>query len=263
MAQPAFDREGYGIFVRCCGLAPDSSTGEFVTSIEALDAILLQQIQDKQEDFFPNPYGGAIYRPDVSEALGAARALVSGLGEKGVPAAIGIAWGRFRRTVNVHAWNAAALPLNEAARLAFCTEAVGRVFVSPHVRKVVGSRVQFSEEGACHGKDKDYPYYASKAASYEQRLSAPLVPTEVDPCAKNVVLWDIVKYSTKDPDEQAVLSHDLALNATIALDLFRAMRGDYSPAGDGGFAAFDTGLQAIEFAKTIQRRTAVQNRTGL
>jgi hypothetical protein len=77
MPQPDLHREGYAIFVRCCGLSAETPTDEFVATIETLDRIFSEQIGNKTEDFFPNPYGGAIYRGEISTALEAARALVS------------------------------------------------------------------------------------------------------------------------------------------------------------------------------------------
>jgi hypothetical protein len=140
MQQPVLNREGYAIFVRCCDLSAATSLGQFVATIEILDRILFEQIGEKKEDFFPNSYGGAIYCGHVDQALAAARVLLSGLGASGISAAIGVAWGRFRRTTNVHEWNAAALPLNVAARLAFADAAIGSVLVSPHVRNKAGAR---------------------------------------------------------------------------------------------------------------------------
>ncbi len=266
MQQPDLNREGYAIFVRCCDLSVETSAGEFVATIEALDRILFGQIGENNEDFFPNPYGGAIHRRSIDQTLAAARALVGGLGTSGISAAIGIAWGRFRRTTNVHEWNAAALPLNVAARLAFCKVAVGRVFVNPHVRTNAGARTRFSGELTCDVKGQPYQYHAVESADYTQNLGAPLVPALPETFDRNIVLWDIVKYSTKDPEDQADLSHSLALCATNALHLFGAARADYSPAGDGGFAVFDSGDKALEFSKHLGKCATSRDiaiRTGI
>jgi WD40 repeat protein len=266
MPQPELHREGYGIFVRCCGLSASSSTGEFVATMETLDQIFFEQIGKKTADFFPNPYGGAIYCGHVEQALKAVRALVSGLGTSGISAAIGVAWGRFQRTTNVHEWNAAALPLNEAARLAFSDGAVGRVLVSPHVRNNAGARAEFSDERVCEVKGKPYRYHAIESVGYQQLIAGPLAPGTPRSYEKNVVLWDIVKYSTKELDDQADLSGTLALSAATTLHIFAASQQAYSPAGDGGFAVFDTGLQAMAFAKELGNYAASKDiiiRTGI
>lgn len=130
--QPDLNREGYAIFVRCCDLSADTPVGQFAATIEELDRILSDRIGEHNENFFPSPQGGAIYCPDIGNALEAARALVDRLGKSGISAGVGIARGRFQRTVNVQDWNAAALPLNEAARLAFCGAAKEHVLVTPH-----------------------------------------------------------------------------------------------------------------------------------
>jgi hypothetical protein len=131
MQQPELNREGYAIFVRCWDLSAATSTSKFVATIETLDDILFDQIDKNDWDFFPNPYGGAIFRTHVDEALAAACALVRGLGASGISAAIGMSWGRFQRTTNVHDWNAAARPLNEA----------------PASRKLLRTRVRCEREG--------------------------------------------------------------------------------------------------------------------
>lgn len=253
MQQLDLNREGYAIFVRCCDLTAASSACEIVATIETLDRILYDQIDKKNGDVFPNPYGGAIFRDDVDEVLSSVRALVSGLAAAGILAAIGVSWGRFQRTTNVHDWNAAALPLNEAARLAFCKSAVGRVLVSPHVKDKAGTRAQFGPELICDVKGKEYSYNAIEPADYRQSLANPLPPAAPEICERNIVLWDIVKYSTKDPRDQADLSHSLALSATTALHIFGAEKKAYGPAGDGGFAVFDSGIRAFEFAKWLRK----------
>jgi hypothetical protein len=252
--QPDLHREGYGIFVRCCDLSSKTSAGEFVSVIDTLDGILSGEIGENKEDFFPSPYGGAIYRGRIDEALKAARALVDGLSAGGISAAIGIAWGLFQRTVNVQDWNAAALPLNQAARLAFCDKAVGRVLVTPHVRQNAAARVEFSEQRDCVVKGAPYPHHAIESPDFQQRLAV-RIPAPGTPRTRetNLVLWDVVKYSAKSPDEQADLSQSLAQIATTALETFNARQEDYSPTGDGGFALFDTGIQAIAFAKRLGR----------
>jgi hypothetical protein len=265
--QPDLHREGYGIFVRCGDLSSETPVGEFVATIETLDRILSGQIGEKKEDLFPSPYGGAIYRRQIDEALDAARALARDLGASGISATIGMAWGRFQRTVNVQDWNAAALPLNQAARLAFCDAAIGRVLVTPHVRQTAGTRVEFSVERDCVVKGARYPYHAIESPDYKQHLT-PRTQTigTAQTHETNIVLWDVVKYSTKDSDEQAELSHSLALITTTVLDTFNAGHKDYSPTGDGGFAIFDTGLKAILFAKELRRRAASKGitiRTGI
>lgn len=69
MQQPDRNTEGYAIFVRCCDLSVETSASEFVATIEALDRILFGQIGENNEDFFPNPYGGAIHR-SIDQTLG-------------------------------------------------------------------------------------------------------------------------------------------------------------------------------------------------
>ena len=266
LMQPALHREGYAIFVRCCDLSSETPVSEFVSIIDILDGILSRQIE-RNEDLFPNPNGGGIYlRDDIDKALDAARELVGGLGASGISAGIGIAWGRFQRTVNVQDWNSAALPLNQAARLAFCKDAVGCVLVTPHVRQTAGARIKFSEERDCEVKSAHYPNHAVESPDYKQsrtlRTKSPGIPATRE---TNIVLWDIVKYSAKDIDQQADLSHSLALSATTALHKFNAGE-DYSPTGDGGFALFDTGLKAIAFAKELGRYAAFNGitvRTGI
>jgi len=250
MPQPDLHREGYAIFVRCCSLR-QSTSGELVATIRTLDRILSDQIRKKDSDFFPNPYGGAIYCQNVAQALNAARDLIRELGSFGISAAIGVAWGRFQRTNNVRVWNAASIALNEAARLAFCPAAVGRVFVSPHFRNNAANLVVFGKEKACTVKDKPYRYHEIVSPDYQQQLTFPLVSATPHTEEMNIVLWDIVKYSTKEPDEQAALSNSLALSATTLLHTFGAKVKDYSPAGDGGFAVFTTGLQALTFAREL------------
>ena len=263
--QPDLHREGYGIFVRCCDLSSKVPVGEFVSTIETLDGILFGQI-DRKEDFFPSPYGGAIYRRQISEALDSARALASGLSASGISAAIGVAWGRFERTVNVQDWNAAARPLNLAARLAFCDAAVGHVLVTPHVRQIANTRVEFSDERDCVVKGARFSYHLIESPDLKQCPVGSQNPETPETCETTIVLWDVVKYSTKDSDEQARLSQTLALNATTALHKFNVRHEDHSPTGDGGFALFDTGLKAIAFAKELGTYAAawgITIRTGI
>ena len=263
--QADLHREGYGIFVRCCDLSPKTPVGEFVSTIEALDCILLGHI-GRKESFFPSPYGGAIYCRQIGEALDAARAVASGLGASGISFAIGMAWGRFERTVNVQDWNAAARPLNHAARLAFCDAAIGHVLVTPHVRQTANSRVDFSDERDCTVKGAHYSYHAIESPDYEQHPARSHDSSTPEIRETNIILWDIVKYSTKDADEQAELSQSLALIATTALHKFNARQDDYSPTGDGGFALFDTGLKAIAFARelgTYATSRGITIRTGI
>jgi len=266
MPQPDLIREGYAVFVRCGDLSAVTPIGEFVATIKTLDGILFDQIGKKADGFFPNPYGGAIFCNHVGEALSAACALVTGLAASGISAGIGVSWGRFHRTTNVHEWNAAALPLNVAARLAFCKAAAGRVLVSPHVRDKAGKRAEFGPEVTCIIKGGNYPYYAIESADYRQGVAGHLIPATPKIYERNIVLWDIVKYSTKDPDDQAALSHSLAISATTALHIFGAKKEAYSPAGDGGFAVFDSGMRAFEFAKWLGKDAKSRDitiRTGI
>ena len=270
--QPALHREGYAIFVRCCGLTSETPVGEFAAGIEALDGILLGQVSEAREDFFPSPFGGAIYRSQIDDALAAARALARDLGAAGIVAGIGVAWGRFQRTVNVQEWNASALPLNQAARLAFCDSAPGRVLVTPHVRCTAGARLAFSDERDCVVKGTHYAYHAIESPGYSSpACTDPLSPRTVSPAAakvleRNIVLWDVVKYSTRDSDEQAELAQSIAQIAATTLHTQGALEAGYSPTGDGGFALFDTGLQAIDFAKKLGRYAVSRGvviRTGI
>ena len=115
-------------------------------------------------------------------------------------------------------------------------------------------------------KGKPYRYHAIESAGYQQLIAGPLAHSTPRIYEKNVVLWDIVKYSTKELDDQADLSGALALSAATTLHLFAARQRDYSPAGDGGFAAFDTGLQAMAFAKELGNYAASKHitiRTGI
>ncbi len=259
--QPDLHREGYGIFVRCCDLSPRTPVAEFAFIIEQLDSII------GNEDFFPSPYGGAIYRRQIDEALAAARALTSGLGPFGISAAIGIAWGRFQRTVNVRDWNAAALPVNQAARLAFCDAAKGRVLLTPKVREAAGAKIDCSGKGECVVKGARYEYHSIESPGYalnnKRRPDSSGAPPSYEP---NIALWDIVKYSTKDPDEQAELSERLAQMTTTVLQTLNVKQADYSPTGDGGFALFETGLRAIAFARQLGSYVAsmgITIRTGI
>jgi hypothetical protein len=208
-------------------------------------------------DFCPNPYGGGVYREKLEQALEIACDLIGTLASAGISAAVGIDRGRFQRTANISAWNVSAVALNTAARLAFAEEAVGRVFVTPRVRQNAGHRVAFSDEEVCHVKGKPYHYHAVDSPAYQQgELQAaqnafPQTSPRVPPHDRKVVLWDIVKYSTKEPDQQAALAQKLAEIAETALHTFNADRRRYSPTGDGGFAVFAKGLPAMEFARHL------------
>jgi len=263
--QPDLQREGYGIFVRCCDLTSETPVAEFVSTIETVDAILEQM--GGNEDSFPSPYGVAIYRPQIDQALDAARAVAGGLAASGISAGIGVAWGRFQRTVNVQDWNTAAHPMNQAARLAFCDAAQGHVLVTPHVRDNAGARVKFSDQRDCEVKGTRYLFHAIESPGYVQTLAArSQAPGTPETCVTNIVLWDIVKYSTEDSDEQAELSHALAVATETVLQTFNAGKENYSPTGDGGFATFDTGLKAIAFAKRLGTYAASKGitiRTGI
>jgi hypothetical protein len=61
----------------------------------------------------------------------------------------------------------------------------------------------------------------------------------------------VVRYSAKPSDEQASLSGKLARIADTVLHICNVSPKDYSPTGDGGFAIFDTGLQALPFAERL------------
>jgi hypothetical protein len=248
----------------------ETPVGEFYSTIETLDRILRGQI-DRREDFFPSPCGGAIYLRRIDKALDAAQALAKGLSTSGISAAIGMAWGRFQRTVNVQDWNAAAVPLNQAARLAFCDAAQGHVLATPHVRQTAGARVKFSDERDCVVKGNHYSYHAIESPGYKpsnrRRPARSQTPGTSETAREtNIILWDVEKYSTKDSDEQAGLSHSLALIATTAFHKFGIRQEDYSPTGDGGFALFDSGLKAIAFAQELGRYATSRGitiRTGI
>lgn len=262
--QPDLNRDGFAVFVRCFDLTADTPAGKFVAIIDTLDDLLFRQIGGNKDDFFPNPYGGAIYLAGIGETLDASRALAAGLSAAGISAGIGVAFGRFQRTVNVQDWNAAALPLNQAARLAFSKDAVGRILVTPHVREVAKDRISCSGESVCEVKGAPYRYHAVDLPDRAAPAAALPNPAAARTALKNIVLWDVVKYSTKDPDEQAELSHSLALIADTALHKFNRNPQDYSPTGDGGFALFETGLQAMAFAKELGRASKkIVIRTGI
>ena len=261
---PDRNREGFGVFVRCFDLTAETPVGKFVSAIETLDDLLFRQIDGNKDDFFPNPYGGAIYLAGIEETLDAVRALAAGLGAAGVSAGIGVAWGRFERIFNVQDWNSAALPLNLAARLAFSKDAVGRILVTPHFRKLAGDRIECSGDGVCEVKGASYRYHAIESPARAAPAAAIPNSATAGTAVKNIVLWDIVKYSAKDPDDQAELSHSLALIADTALHKFNRNPEDYSPTGDGGFALFETGLQAMAFAKELGKASKkIVIRTGI
>jgi hypothetical protein len=261
---PDRNREGFGVFVRCFDLTANTPIAKFVSAIEALDDLLFRQIDGNKNDFFPNPYGGAIYLAGIEETLDAVRALAAGLSAAGISAGIGVASGRFQRIFNVQDWNAAALPLNQAARLGFWEEAAGRILVTPHFRELAGDRIECRSEGVCEVKGVNHPYHAIESAERGALAAAVPNPATAGTAVKNIVLWDIVKYSAKDPDELAELSHSLALIADTALHKFNRNPQDYSPTGDGGFALFETGLQAMAFAKELGKASKkIVIRTGI
>ena len=55
MQQPDLNREGYAIFVRCCDLNVETSAGEFVATIEALDRIFSSKSARITKTFSPTP----------------------------------------------------------------------------------------------------------------------------------------------------------------------------------------------------------------
>ena len=259
--QPVAYRKGFALFVRCCELSSKTSLDEYLFVINTLDGILLALIGGRKEDFFPHPNGGAIYLSEVGDALEAARALAGGLGAAGISAGLGMAWGDFRRTLSVQDWNAAARPLNEAARLAYwaCRDKdAGHVLATPHVGDLARSLAEFGKQDACEVKGSRYCFQPVRSAEYRLLVAARgSVPAPAESSRDSIiVLWDIKKYSAERPDAQARLSTVLAELATTALDMYGVPAENFSPTGDGGFALFGKDYQAIQFARQLGRYAA-------
>ena len=261
---PAESRDGYAVFVKCIGLDTTTPPDEFAATVNALDAILHKHIRQEDGDFFPNPFGGAIYCKEVFPALEAAGNLIQGLAKVGIPAAIGIAWGGFRRAFNVGAWNAASSALNKAARLAFSDAALGRVLVAPKVVEVAGDRVHFGPEREVEVKGSSYRYCPVESPEFTQSLAAKQAAESVPTQEAYIVLWDIVKYSKEHPDEQVQLEHKLAEQVTLSLQVHGLTGASYSPTGDGGFAVIPDRNQTFEFAKFLLKHSpSIPIRVGI
>ena len=56
MPQPELHREGYAVFVQCCGFSAEMDLDDLVATVATLDGVLQEQIGQKSEDFFPNPF---------------------------------------------------------------------------------------------------------------------------------------------------------------------------------------------------------------
>src|SRR5262249_2547310 len=112
---PPFARRGYALFVKLWGLKADTQVGEAVARMDALDHALIQA--GGQGNWFASPYGGAIFVERIEPAIEAARTLIAKMTRAGNEISIGVSWGRFERVYNVSQWNAAATPINLAARM--------------------------------------------------------------------------------------------------------------------------------------------------
>ena len=261
--RPPLRREGYALFVRLCDVSAATPADEYADWIEALDSEFWREIHGDELNFFPNPNGGAIYLGDVAEALPAASRIVRLFNTKGVNVGAGVAWGSFDRITGVETWNASAVPLNVAARLAFSNGAPQHVLITPKVKEDAVSAARHHEnrcgpEESCNVKGKDYPYHKYGSGEAIQGWSS-VEPSNAKVRSATIVLCDIIGYSKKEPREQTQLAAKVADCVSAALNAVGAAENLYNAAGDGGYVVFDqSGGSSVDrtllFAEDLRQR---------
>src|SRR5207249_1215731 len=126
-------RQGYAVFVKLWSLTERKSARSCKAVFELLDEILLGLVDNRKDDWFPSPFGGAVFLDRFTQALNAAQTLICQMSKSRIKIAVAITCGRFERVENVNRWNATAAPLNLGARMTNLSEAQGKTLADKYV----------------------------------------------------------------------------------------------------------------------------------
>jgi hypothetical protein len=236
---PAASRRAYVLFVKLGSLDSSTSADRVQALFDSLDINLRSLAQDQEQDWFPNPYGGAIAVPTVDDAIRDAEDLISTLTADGIPVSIAIGRGRLDRVLNVNRWNVTALAMNMVARLAFLDEAQGNVVVDPVVRDdAVASRDTFrdifgpKERGKVKRSQLEYHRITAPQFSQTQNLHFQYDPPPETSETADIICFDIERYSESTPDQQNVLVDGLSSVFEDVLSRRNCQPDGFGPAGD-------------------------------
>jgi len=261
--RPVLHQQGFAVFSKLWNFTEDSSAEEAYYLFSSLDTILLAFVEKDETKWFPSPYGGAIITQDVNTALYCAEKLSRELTKKKIQVSIAIAKGYFSRVDNVNRWNVSSLSLNIAARMTALESSRGRVFVSPEVKTDIeacrGSmRGSFGEQEKGVVKNTEFSYFQIIHKKFiQQNNLIPPIPERTSKNALpikncNIVMFDIVKYSNRKPEDQIIAVTNLSKAIELALATVNLSPIQFEPAGDGGYIISDLLLPSLCFAKLLQ-----------
>lgn len=257
-AHPPLWRFCYVLFARIWNLNSDSAADEAYIFLNSLDEILRSKLEDPEESWLPNPYGAVAVFANVEACVESIEPLMAAL----PLLSIGIAWGELERTHSINTWSAAAVPINEAARLASIKSVQGHVAVTKKVREdlwrsKIRYRDLFGAEQTATIKEAEFRYYLlSKLGPEGQKRSrsGPVIRLDsMRSLPANIVSCDIEKYSRKPTHEQAKISNILFRLVEQSLFAVGGLNAHWTPAGDGGQVIFreSSAPQAWNFARSL------------
>lgn len=265
----------YVVFCRICGIK-DMTADELGAAMQALADVCAAPGDSAVHSVHSSVYGRLLCLRDVVPALQVAESVLDRAAEKGVKLAVGVSMGRLEPFLDFGAGNVVGPAINLAARLAAMDEAESKIVLLPDVHGQATQTADYPVTAFARPQDGRV-----KRTTFQYHLLLHRSPKlgnlpdvgEHRTMGADAVVYDIVRFSEKPPDEQwAVVTE---LNEAVR-DVLHGFDGQklanqrtlwHSPAGDGGVLVFggSGGDTAWVFARELAShcRGKVEIRLGV
>lgn len=244
------------VFCRICGIE-EMAADQLGAAHQALARVCSERQQNGAAfAVHSSVYGRFLCVSGYRDVVETATVVVDEAAAVGVRVAVGIDEGRTEEVQDIGRDNRIGPPINRAARLAGIAEKKGlAVVATPRAKDALCSAVDELRErfGACEeGRGKRGEKYEYHQLNHSQPEASHLDATPMDPETVHVLVYDVARFSSMDPDKAwDVLSHLSRIVRHISASCTPTW---YAPAGDGGVLVFSNlvgGDAALVFAERL------------